>query len=56
MCALEWDPAKGLSIWAKGKLQSEPFKDPAFFKALMSIWFGQNPADWKLKDAMLGVK
>ncbi len=56
VCALEWDPAKGLSIWAKGKLQSEPFKDPAFYKALMSIWFGQNPADWKLKDAMLGVK
>lgn len=54
--ALEWDPAKGLSIWTKGKLQSEPFKDPAFFKALMSIWFGQNPADWKLKDAMLGAK
>ncbi|MGL4808312.1 MAG: chalcone isomerase family protein, partial [Giesbergeria sp.] len=43
VCALEWDPAKGLSIWAKGKLQSEPFKDPAFYKALMSIWFGQNP-------------
>jgi hypothetical protein len=56
VCALEWDPAKGLSIWAKGKLQSEPFKDPAFFRALMSIWFGQNPADWKLKDAMLGAK
>jgi hypothetical protein len=56
VCALEWDPAKGLSIWAKGKLQSEPFKDPAFYKALMSIWFGQNPADWRLKDAMLGAK
>jgi hypothetical protein len=56
VCVLEWDPAKGLSIWAKGKLQSEPFQDPAFFRALMSIWFGSNPADWKLKDAMLGVK
>ncbi|MBI3101362.1 MAG: chalcone isomerase family protein [Burkholderiales bacterium] len=56
VCALEWDPAKGLSIWAKGKLQAEPFKDPAFFKALMSIWFGQTPADWKLKDALLGIK
>lgn len=56
VCALEWDPAKGLSIWAKGKLQAEPFKDPAFFRALMSIWFGQSPADWKLKDQMLGVQ
>lgn len=56
VCILEWDPAKGLTIWAKGKIQAEPFQDPAFFRALMSIWFGQNPADWKLKDAMLGIK
>ena len=56
VCALEWDPATGLSIWAKGKLQAEPFKDPAFFRALMSIWFGHAPADWKLKDQLLGVK
>lgn len=55
-CALEWDPAKGLSIYAKGKLQAEPFKDPAFFRALMSIWFGQSPADWKLKDQLLGAE
>ena len=56
VCSLEWDPAKGLSIWAKGKLQAEPFKDPAFFRALMSIWFGQSPADWKLKDQLLGIQ
>ncbi|MDQ1259959.1 MAG: hypothetical protein QG643_1783 [Pseudomonadota bacterium] len=56
VCSLEWDPAKGLTIWAKGKIQAEPFQDPAFFRALMSIWFGNTPADWKLKDAMLGNK
>ena len=56
VCALEWDPAKGLSVWVKGKLQAEPFKDPAFFRALMSIWFGQSPADWKLKDQLLGIE
>ncbi|WP_291351199.1 hypothetical protein [Acidovorax sp. 16-64-162] len=22
----------------------------------MSIWFGNTPADWKLKDELLGVK
>lgn len=54
VCVLEWDPAKGLSIWAKGKLQAEPMNDPAFYRALMSIWFGPTPADWKLKDALLG--
>lgn len=56
VCSLEWDPAKGLTIWAKGKIQAEPFQDPAFFRALMSIWFGSSPADWKLKDAMLDTK
>ena len=54
VCTLEWDPAKGLSVWAKGKLQAEPTNDPAFFRALMSIWFGAVPADFKLKDALLG--
>lgn len=56
VAAIEWDPAKGISIWAKGSIQGEPIKDPAFFKALMSIWFGSSPADWKLKDAMLDIK
>ena len=56
VCSLEWDPAKGLSVYAKGKLQAEPFKDPAFYRALMSIWFGNTPADWTPKDELLGVK
>ncbi len=30
--------------------------DPAFYRALLSIWFGPTPADWKLKDALLGIK
>ena len=47
---------KRFTVTAKGKAQGEPFKDPAFFRAIMSIWFGESPADWKLKDAMLGVK
>jgi len=53
---LDWLPGTGLVITAKGKVQGEPFKEPEFFAALMSIWFGQSPADWKLKDAMLGIK
>ena len=56
VCVLGWDPAKGLSVWVKGKLQAEPMNDPVFFRALMSIWFGHSPADWKLKDELLGVK
>ena len=53
---LDWIPGTGLIVTAKGKVQGEPFKEPEFFAALMSIWFGQNPGDWKLKDAMLGIK
>jgi hypothetical protein len=53
---LDWIPGTGMVVTAKGKVQGEPFKEPEFYKAMMSIWFGQSPADFKLKDAMLGVK
>lgn len=53
---IDWIPGTGMVVTAKGKVQGEPFKEPEFFKAIMSIWFGTSPADWKLKDAMLGVK
>ena len=38
----------------KGVPQGEPFKEPEFFNALLRIWLGPTPADWKLKDALLG--
>ncbi|MBK9573271.1 MAG: chalcone isomerase family protein [Rhodoferax sp.] len=38
------------------KVQGAPFKEPEFFKALMSIWLGPSPADYKLKEALLGAK
>lgn len=53
---LDWIPAKGLVISVKGQVQGDPFKEPAFYKALMSIWLGRSPADWKLKDELLGIK
>ena len=51
---MDWVPGTGLSINVKGKAQGEPFKEIEFFNALMRIWLGPNPADWKLKEAMLG--
>lgn len=51
---MDWVPGTGLTINAKGKSQGEPFKEIEFFNALMRIWLGQNPADWKLKDALMG--
>jgi Chalcone isomerase-like len=46
----------GIQISIKGKPVGEPFKDPAFFKLMLNIWLGKNPADWKLKEALLGAK
>ena len=51
---IDWIPGTGTVITVKGKPQGEPFKEPELFNALLKIWRGPNPADWKLKDAMLG--
>lgn len=51
---IEWIPGTGTVITVQGKPQGEPFKEPEFFNALLRIWLGPNPADWKLKDALLG--
>ncbi len=53
---IDWIPGTGMVVTAKGKVQGEPFKEPEFYKAIMSIWFGPVPGDHTLKDAMLGVK
>ncbi len=51
---IDWVPGTGTVITVKGKVQGEPFKEPEFFNALMGIWLGNLPADFKLKDALLG--
>jgi Chalcone isomerase-like len=53
---IDWVPGSGTILSVKGKPQGEPFTEPAFFNALLSIWLGAQPADWKLKDALLGAK
>ena len=53
---LDWIPGTGLIITAKGKVQGEPFKEPEFYKAMMSIWLGSSPADFKLKESLLNIK
>jgi len=53
---VDWIPGTGTVITVRGKAQGEPFKEPDFFFAMMSLWFGPSPGDWKLKDAMLGIK
>ncbi len=51
---MDWIPGTGLVITVKGKVTTEPFKEPEFFKALMAIWLGPQPAYWKLKENLLG--
>ena len=53
---LDWIPGTGTVLTVKGQVEGEPFKEPAFFEALMRIWLGPKPADWQLKDALLGGK
>ena len=52
--ALEWIPGTGTVVTVRGVPQGEPFKEPEFFNALMRIWLGPVPADWKLKESLLG--
>ena len=51
---IDWVPGTGTVVAVKGVQQGEPFKEPEFYNALLRIWLGPNPADWKLKDALLG--
>ena len=51
---IDWLPGVGTVITVQGKVQGEPFKEPEFFNAMMGIWLGKSPADWQLKDALLG--
>ncbi|MDW5441522.1 chalcone isomerase family protein [Polaromonas sp. SM01] len=51
---IDWVPGTGAVISVKGVPQGEPYKEQEFFNALMRIWLGPEPADWKLKDALLG--
>lgn len=51
---VDWLPGAGSQVVVKGLPQGEPIKEPAFFNALLRIWLGPAPADWKLKDALLG--
>lgn len=51
---IDWIPATGTVIRVRGKPATEPFKEPEFYAAMLRIWLGQDPADWQLKEALLG--
>lgn len=51
---IDWVPGMGTVISIKGIPQGAPFKEPEFYSAMLRLWLGPRPADWKLKDALLG--
>jgi Chalcone isomerase-like len=51
---VDWLPGTGTVVTVDGGTPTEPIKEPEFFSALMKIWLGNSPADWQLKDALLG--
>ena len=53
---LDWIPGTGTVIMLNDQPQGPPIKEPEFFAAMMNIWLGKVPADYQLKDALLGLK
>jgi hypothetical protein len=52
--SVDFVPGTGTIVSVNGKPSTAPIAEPAFFTSLMKIWLGANPADWQLKDALLG--
>lgn len=51
---VDWVPGTGTVVTIKGEAPNTMSREPEFFQALLRIWLGNKPADWKLKDALLG--
>jgi len=50
---LDYIPGKGTQVTVKNVLKGTiPCFD--FHQALMKVWLGEEPADWGLKEALLG--
>jgi hypothetical protein len=52
--AMEYLPGKGTTFYIQGQAQGAPVGDAEFFNMVLKIWVGPVPADFKLKDALLG--
>jgi Chalcone isomerase-like len=53
--AMEFVPGRGLTFFIMDKPQGAPLGDAEFFGMVLRIWLGSAPADYMLKDALLGA-
>lgn len=51
---MDWVPETGTVVQINGKPLVAPMPGLAFYKALLSIWLGDSPADPSLKPKLLG--
>ena len=51
---MEFIPGKGTQFYITGAPQGGPVGDAEFFEMILRIWFGPNPVDTQLRDALLG--
>jgi hypothetical protein len=54
--SVDWVPGTGAIVTVNGTPQGTPIKEPEFYAALLRIWLGKAPADFMLKEALLGIK
>lgn len=51
--AMEYVPGKGTTFFIQGVPQGAPVGNDEFFALVLRVWFGDSPADWKLRDGLL---
>jgi hypothetical protein len=51
---IDWLPGAGTQVMIGGRPQGKPIPGEDFYRALLSIWVGDNPVSGDLKKALLG--
>lgn len=53
---MDWAQGSGLRLVVDGKQAGAPIVGEDFYRALLSVWLGENPVQDDLKAALLGAK
>jgi hypothetical protein len=54
LIALDWLPGTGTRVVLNGEARGKPIAGEDFYRALLRIWLGHDPAQESLKKALLG--